>query len=108
MLALCDRPAGPLRSPRQRSLHWLEVNGAVRAGRLRLDFDYDAGRHSEATIRRVADEVLAGLRALIGRGRAPPAGRLGAADVADFGWTADDLDDIYSDLGGPRGGGVQP
>jgi len=99
-----DRPAGPMRSPRQRRLHGLEINAAVTAGRLQFELDYDPGRHKEATIRRVADGLVAELHALIEAGRARGAGRLTASDVADFGWTAADLDDIYSDLGRPRRG----
>jgi len=59
---------GPTRSPRNRRTHLLEVNAFAAGGRLHVDWSFDAALHDAATIRRLADDFAAALRALAGTG----------------------------------------
>ncbi|MBV9774988.1 MAG: amino acid adenylation domain-containing protein, partial [Gemmatimonadetes bacterium] len=60
-------PAGP-------RPHLLEVSGAVRGGRLRMEWGYGAGVHARATVERLAERFLAELRGLIAHCTSPEAG----------------------------------
>ena len=57
-------PIGRSQAPGERSSHLLSVVGGVRAGRLELDCNYSADVHDRATITRLAEDFLAGLRAI--------------------------------------------
>ncbi|WP_330277064.1 amino acid adenylation domain-containing protein [Lentzea sp. NBC_00516] len=57
-------PVGAPRHPAERRSHVLEVVGAVSDGVLAFDWLHSADVHEEATVRRVADEHLAALRAI--------------------------------------------
>ena len=63
------RPAaegpGPLRAPRNRRAHLLEVGARVVAGRLEVSWGYSRALHDEATIRGLAERFLDEVRALV-------------------------------------------
>ena len=81
VFAFAPESTGPWRSPRARRTHALEIVGIVRGGRLEIEWHYDAALHREATIARVADDMLAALRAIIA---AAGAGARRAFTPADF------------------------
>ncbi|GAA3670614.1 hypothetical protein GCM10022267_66800 [Lentzea roselyniae] len=57
-------PVGAPRHPAERRSHALEVVGAVSDGVLAFDWHHSADVHDEKTVRHVADEHLAALRAI--------------------------------------------
>ncbi|AUX41120.1 hypothetical protein SOCE26_025250 [Sorangium cellulosum] len=66
----CAEPIGPLRAPRARRRHLLDINAAVIDGRLQARFTFCDGRHHRATIEALADRFLAAQRALLSRAAA--------------------------------------
>jgi len=66
--------------PDAERLHLLDVVTQVRHERLEMVWTYGSQLHDEATVRRLADEVLAGLRQLVVRCTAPGAGGRSPSD----------------------------
>ena len=65
LLRPAAEPPGPVRSPRQRREHLLEIDGAIQEGCLQMAFRYSANRHHEATIASLADGYRRALAELI-------------------------------------------
>ncbi len=91
--------AGPQRGPANRRAHLLEVGGAVVGGGLRMGFAYSRELHREETVERLAQGFLAELETLIAHGRSPSAGGPSAADLAEVGWSEDDLGELLAEVG---------
>ncbi len=72
--ALAPEEAGPQVSPRQARRYRLEVDAAVRGGRLQAVWRYGARRHRRETVEALAGRFAAALRRLAaaGAGSAPP------------------------------------
>ncbi|HWG97935.1 MAG TPA: condensation domain-containing protein, partial [Pilimelia sp.] len=83
----------------------LEITGAVTDGDLELGWTYSTGVHDEATVRRLAERVLAGLREIVAHcaepgagGRTPsdfPLARLDQAAVDRLVGDGADVEDVY-------------
>ncbi|MFF7651508.1 non-ribosomal peptide synthase/polyketide synthase [Streptomyces sp. NPDC007983] len=83
----------------------LEVTGAVQGGRLELGWSYPALMYDEATVRRLAEDVLAALREIVAHcaepgagGRSPsdfPLARLDQRQVDLIAGDGRDVEDIY-------------
>ncbi len=94
-----DAPIGSSRSPDGRRAHLIEVNGGVSGGQLRVQWAWGGEIHDEATIAAVARRFVAELEALIEAARRPGVGgRSAGPDLSGFGWSAEDIDDILSDI----------
>ncbi|MDT8913030.1 non-ribosomal peptide synthase/polyketide synthase [Amycolatopsis sp. PS_44_ISF1] len=91
--------------PGQRRAHRLDVVGAVVADRLELTWDYCPAVHSEATVRRRAEELLAALAEIVAHcagpgagGRTPsdfPLARLDQSTVDEIAGDGRDVEDLY-------------
>ncbi|MEV7094866.1 non-ribosomal peptide synthase/polyketide synthase [Amycolatopsis sp. NPDC051045] len=91
--------------PEQTRAHQLDVVGAVVGDELELIWHYSAGVHTEATVRRLADALLAALTGIVGHcarpdagGRTPsdfPLARLDQAAVDRLAGTGRTVEDIY-------------
>ncbi|MGV9360692.1 amino acid adenylation domain-containing protein, partial [Amycolatopsis sp. NPDC003731] len=91
--------------PDQTRAHQLDVVGAVVGDELELTWHYSAGVHTEATVRRLADALLAALTGIVGHcarpdagGRTPsdfPLARLDQAAVDRLAGTGRTVEDIY-------------
>ncbi len=79
-LAPADESAGVEHDPRCRRSHWLEVNAAVAADRLRVDWVYSRNIHRRETVERLAQQFIDGLRDLIGHCVSPEAGGVTPSD----------------------------
>ncbi len=72
--------AGRSHSPRMRRGHAVEINGAVSAGRLRMDWSYDPGLHHQETIAALAERFACELRAIVDHCLSPQAGGFTPSD----------------------------
>jgi non-ribosomal peptide synthase protein (TIGR01720 family) len=90
--------AGPSRSPRGRRRHFLEISGGVRQGRLRISFAYSDQVHREDTIQRLADRCSAALAELIDACRSRGEGGYTESDLAEVGWSPDDVEELLTDM----------
>ncbi|MDN5863891.1 MAG: amino acid adenylation domain-containing protein [Gammaproteobacteria bacterium] len=75
-----EESTGPWRSPDARRTHALEIVSQVRAGRLEIEWHYDAAVHAQATIERVAGDMLAALRDLLAAAARSPGRRFTPRD----------------------------
>ncbi|GLZ39063.1 non-ribosomal peptide synthase/polyketide synthase [Actinokineospora sp. NBRC 105648] len=101
---LRDRAAEPERvAPVMPRSHLLDVTGAVTGGELHLDWEYAPGVHTEATVRALADRMLAALREIITHcgshsGRTPsdfPLARLDQSQVDTLVGAGAEIADLY-------------
>jgi amino acid adenylation domain-containing protein/non-ribosomal peptide synthase protein (TIGR01720 family) len=65
LLAFATESCGPWRGPRAQRRHRLDINALVLGGRLEVRWGYNRRTHDEATIRRLAEAFVGGLRDLI-------------------------------------------
>jgi len=94
---------GPWHSPTARRSHRLEILGAVRAGRLQVEWIYNPGIDSDETVGTLANDFMAALRALIAHclsasGRTPsdfPLAALNQATLDGLRQRYPDLEDVY-------------
>jgi len=94
-----DAPIGPSRSPRGMRAHLLEINGGVSGGRLQMQWAWSGEIHDEKTIDDVARRFMSELDALVGAcGNEGGRRRAAAPDLEGFGWSAEDIEDILSDI----------
>ncbi|HEX2191399.1 MAG TPA: amino acid adenylation domain-containing protein, partial [Longimicrobiaceae bacterium] len=100
MFRLAPEPAGPTRDPRGRRSHALEVVAAVQGGRMGLQVGYSSGRHRPETVRRLAEDILAELRALAAHCASAGAGGYTPSDFPLAGLSQPELDEL---LGRERG-----
>ncbi|WP_339494066.1 non-ribosomal peptide synthase/polyketide synthase [Pseudomonas sp. EA_35y_Pfl1_P108] len=83
--------------------NWLEINGQVYAGELKLNWSFSQQMFDEATVQRLADDYAAELKALIehcgvNRGVTPsdfPLARLSQAQLDSLPVTVADIEDVY-------------
>ncbi|MBW4717721.1 non-ribosomal peptide synthase/polyketide synthase [Saccharothrix obliqua] len=73
--------AGAEVAPDRNRTHLLDITGLVEHGELELSWSYSANAHDEATVRRLAERMLAALREVVAHCAAPGAG----------GWTPSDF-----------------
>ena len=83
--------------------NWLEINGQVYAGELKLNWSFSQQMFDEATVQRLADDYATELKALIehcgvNRGVTPsdfPLARLSQAQLDSLPVTVADIEDVY-------------
>ncbi|WLG59193.1 non-ribosomal peptide synthase/polyketide synthase [Pseudomonas extremorientalis] len=83
--------------------NWLEINGQVYAGELKLNWSFSQQMFDEATVQRLADDYAAELKALIehcgvNQGVTPsdfPLARLSQAQLDSLPVTVADIEDVY-------------
>lgn len=98
-LSMAAEPRGSERCPQgQRTCIW-EVTGSLAGGQLYLEWGYSRALHRRETVERVVEQFAGCLRALINGEAAAVQKTITAADVEDFGWGQDDLDEIMGALG---------
>jgi non-ribosomal peptide synthase protein (TIGR01720 family) len=101
------QPAGPLRSPRGRRQHLLEITGHVTGGQLSVGWTYSEELHHRSTIEALAEAFVGTLRMLL---RQPESAGFETRIPSDFPGTRLDggeLEAFLSVLGQPRGAGSQ-
>ncbi len=99
LLRPSDWPCGPMRSPRMRRAHLLEINAVVQGGRFAVTWAFSRAVHREETVKQLAGAFLDELTSLIEHCESPEAGGYTPSDFGKFGWDQDDLDDILSEAG---------
>ncbi|HEV2734459.1 MAG TPA: amino acid adenylation domain-containing protein, partial [Longimicrobiaceae bacterium] len=97
---MAEEGFGPPRSPRGERWFLLDVMALVQGGRLVLRMAYGAHRHREETVRRVLEDVAAGLRALLAHCTREDTGGYTPSDFPLAGLGQAELDEL---LGGGRG-----
>jgi non-ribosomal peptide synthase protein (TIGR01720 family) len=80
--------------------HLLHVRGSVMGGRLRMDWTYSENIHRQETIRRLAEDFIVTLRALITRCLAGETIGYTPTDFPDVSLSQQELDDIVSRITG--------
>jgi non-ribosomal peptide synthase protein (TIGR01720 family) len=92
------QPSGPLRSPRARRSHLLEINSMVVAGRLQVEWNYSRNCHHAATIQQVAGQYLAVLRELIDHCLSLEQPGYTPSDFPEMELDQEDLDNILAEI----------
>jgi non-ribosomal peptide synthase protein (TIGR01720 family) len=82
---------------RAQRTHLLEISAGVQTDELRVDFTYGSRVHRRATIERLADRFAAALDALVEGSRAGTELGFTQSDLADVGWSAEDVEDLLFD-----------
>ncbi len=90
---------GADRSPRGKRTHWLDINGGIIGGCLQMEWTYSENAHRRETIERVAQTFIEELRSLIACSQFAEPKQLESADLAEFGWSEKDVQDILSEIG---------
>jgi non-ribosomal peptide synthase protein (TIGR01720 family) len=67
LFRMAEESSGPVRSPRDRRRHLLEVNGQVSEGQLLVSWTYSENLHHRSTIEGLAESFRENLRGLIAR-----------------------------------------
>ncbi|WP_414636210.1 amino acid adenylation domain-containing protein, partial [Actinophytocola sp.] len=98
-------PIGADLAPGEPRTCLLDISGLVEFGELALTWQYSANVHDEATVRRLAEEVMTALREIVAHCRQPGAGgrtpsdfplaRLTQSQVDDLAGAGADVEDIY-------------
>ncbi|HYR07681.1 MAG TPA: amino acid adenylation domain-containing protein, partial [Longimicrobium sp.] len=99
-LRYADGPRGPESADANTRGFTLEVNGGIRGGCLRLDWNYDEGTHHRATIERVAQAYADALRGLIAHCRQAGAGGFTPSDFPLAELAQEELDALLAGRGG--------
>lgn len=92
-------PRGADRSPRGRRAHLIDVNGGIFGGCLQMEWTYSSKVHRGSTIERVAGEFTEALRSILARVGTLPSQGYKEATAAEFGWSAQEMEDIASAIG---------
>lgn len=92
--------SGPARGGLAMRTHLLEINGSIIGRQLNLAWAYSENIHRGSTIQGLAQSFIESLRELIAHCQLPDAGGYTISDVAEFGWTQDDLNRIVTRIGG--------
>ena len=77
----------------------LEINAAVDADRLRMDFIYNRIRHRDETVRTLARHVIDALAGLVDHCRSPDAGGYTPSDFPDAELSQEELDRLLDGIG---------
>ncbi|MCP4662043.1 MAG: non-ribosomal peptide synthetase, partial [bacterium] len=80
--------------------HWLEINGGIANGCLRLTWTYSENLHRRATIEALGTGFLEALRGLIRHCLSPDAGGLTPSDIPEAGLDQARIDQLVAELGG--------
>jgi non-ribosomal peptide synthase protein (TIGR01720 family) len=98
LFKLAYEPAGPPVSPRNLRPYLLELNGAVIAGRLQMEWTYSRNFHRRTTIDRLATSFIEALQGLIAHCQSPGAGGYTPSDFPEAGLSQAELDHLLAQL----------
>jgi non-ribosomal peptide synthase protein (TIGR01720 family) len=90
--------AGASQSPRNPRQHWIDVNGGIGEGRLRVEWRYSSRLYRQATIEQLAQGFIAALQAIINQTRATETAVYTPSDFADVELSSDDLDALLAEI----------
>ncbi|MCL4850895.1 MAG: amino acid adenylation domain-containing protein, partial [Bryobacteraceae bacterium] len=95
---------GPVRSPRGRRRHLIEIVGSIASERLQLSWFYSENLHRRETIERLAEQFMEASRAIVAHCRTAEAGGFTPSDFARARVSQKDLDKLVGRLrqGGAR------
>ncbi|WP_432079842.1 amino acid adenylation domain-containing protein, partial [Streptomyces sp. YPW6] len=93
-----DEPAGRPVSLLGHRAHTLDVNAAVRDGRLNVAWTYSSNLHDRATVTGLAEDFIARMRVLIDHCLSPEAGGVTPSDFPLAGLEAGELDSLLDAL----------
>ncbi|HEU0141987.1 MAG TPA: condensation domain-containing protein, partial [Bryobacteraceae bacterium] len=95
---------GPVRSPRGRRRHRIEIVGSIASERLQLSWFYSENLHRRETIERLAEQFMEASRAIVAHCRTAEAGGFTPSDFARARVSQKDLDKLVGRLrqGGAR------
>ena len=77
----------------------IDVNGGIFGGCLQMEWTYSSKVHRGSTIERVAGEFTEALRSILARVGTLPSQGYKEATAAEFGWSAQEMEDIASAIG---------
>jgi len=95
-LSLALESPGPVRSPRARRRHLMEIDGVIAAGRLHLAWTFSPARHCRQRIEELAERHLTSLRRLIAHCTSPEAQGFTPSDFPEAQISQSDLDHLLS------------
>ena len=97
LLRFASEDSGPWLAAEGRRRHRLEINSLVLNGRLEFRWTFGTKLHDEETVRRLADAMLAALRAIIAHCRAPDASGRTPSDFPLVALTQQQVDRLAGD-----------
>ncbi len=100
LFTIAAESAGSERDPNERRTHLIDINGSVAGGQLAFEWSYSCNLYRPDSIERVAADFIAELRGIVSHCCTIDHSTLTAADVADFGWDADDLAGFIDEIEG--------
>jgi amino acid adenylation domain-containing protein/non-ribosomal peptide synthase protein (TIGR01720 family) len=95
--------SGPAINPLNLMRHAIEINASVEDSRLIARWTFSRNLFSKTTIERVASLFLRALQGMADNSQQSQPAALNVPDVAEFGWTQRDLDEIAAALEGSPG-----
>ncbi|WP_269856944.1 non-ribosomal peptide synthase/polyketide synthase [Streptomyces sp. RPT161] len=90
-------PAGSDTDPDEPRPYLLDITGVVQDGRLQLGWTYPTAVYDESTVRRLADDMCAGLREIVAHCAEPHAGGRTPSDFPLAGLSQEHLDRLVGD-----------
>lgn len=96
---LAKEPTGPTCSNLRNRSHLIEINGSIAHRQLHLTWTYSKNIHQRTTIEKLSQNFSEALQALIAHCQSAKAARYTPSDVAAFGWSPEDLDDVVAKIG---------
>ncbi len=90
-------PAGRDTDPDESRPYLLDITGVVQDGRLQLGWTYPTAVYDQSTVRRLADDMCAGLREIVAHCAEPGVGGRTPSDFPLAGLTQDQLDQLVGD-----------
>ncbi|MGH2619079.1 MAG: amino acid adenylation domain-containing protein, partial [Anaerolineales bacterium] len=91
------QPVGTLRDPRNARAYEWEITAAITGGQLRLEWTYSTARYARATIERLAEAAMEGLKQLIEHCLQPEVGGLTPVDFPLARLSQEELDALPCD-----------
>jgi non-ribosomal peptide synthase protein (TIGR01720 family) len=98
LFQLSAESCGPVRSPRARRSHLLEINGYVTGGRLRMEWTYSEDAQRRGVVEALAESFKEYLQALIARRHSAGAGEATPSDFPLTQLSQEQLDEALSEV----------
>jgi len=98
MYSLAPESAGPNRSPRDKRITKLVINGNVIGGRLHVTWTFSENTYNRSTIEKLAQDYIEALRELIEHCRLPEAGGYTPSDFPEAALSQEELDDLLAEF----------
>ena len=98
LFQLSAESCGPVRSPRARRSHLLEINSYVSGGRLRVEWTYSEEAHRRGVVEALAESFKKSLRAFIARRHSAGAGEATPSDFPLTQLSQEQLDEVLAEV----------